>query len=737
MLLLVSLGLLWQTPLVETASPAVEQIEGAIRVTGLGFQADFDATGAIFRPALGETAPRTETLQFLGTLRLERDGSSQRIEPKTAWEVEHEHLSRLLAEGIEERFDLFGDRVEHSFVLNHRPVGRGPLRLAIPLGGSLAASGVTPDGRSVNFLTNQGGGFRVEGLVGVDAAGRREAGWLESVDEQLVYCLPGEFVDSAVLPLVVDPWIVPQLTIVPSGSELQGPAVVRHGASDRLLFAWVQVYSSSAADLLALRTTGNGVPLGALIPVETSPAESTGYPDITVWSEQSTWLLLYRRNWTSQDPFSRLRGVCITTDGTVGPTTELSTAPASFPLSKQAVGPVDSTGRLFYCTTRGTADLTYQHFGHRADIGVDGSGLPLATPVFEGFLLSSFHGNLSLCRFPVSGNRRLVAMTEALGGIPEDGTRVGVRLSNQVGSGASIHWLELPGSFLTNMYLSGQGDEFVLTYKRYSISVIAPSALIGLFARPIRIEGSNLIFGAEVALPTFATGDYVSIRGLNYSGESYQVLLYGASSLPQGGSQELLSVMELDAASLAARTNSPFSFVSPLSSSGPANAGTVGYLGQSETAPDTWMVAWTKGVVGLVSPLNASVYRSPGQVEGLGGGCGQGGQTRASHAATGTYQFSPGISGAAPFSPALLAIALDASPLACGSCVLYPDLAALFFFGAGATDALGRASWTQPIPINPALIGFQFHAQGAVIPPGPACFPLSIDLSSAVRVTIE
>ena len=101
------------------------------------------------------------------------------------------------------------DDVELSFVFDRLPVGAGDLVVRMHLQTELPPVG---DGETLDLLYGDRGSVHIGAVTGIDARGMRAKGTVRYVDGMLELGLPADFVDSATLPLMLDPSL---------GSEIQ------------------------------------------------------------------------------------------------------------------------------------------------------------------------------------------------------------------------------------------------------------------------------------------------------------------------------------------------------------------------------------------------------------------------------------------------------------------------------------------------------------------------------------
>lgn len=111
-----------------------------------------------------------------------------------------------LHEQATEVYEVRPDGMKQSFVFHALPAGEGDLVVTCTLATALPLQQQGADGLAFG---NEHGGVRLAGVVGIDADGRRAPGSLAYADGELSLRLPASFVQSAKLPLELDPVLSP------------------------------------------------------------------------------------------------------------------------------------------------------------------------------------------------------------------------------------------------------------------------------------------------------------------------------------------------------------------------------------------------------------------------------------------------------------------------------------------------------------------------------------------------
>jgi hypothetical protein len=260
------------------APQLIEQSAGRLSVTGDDYRAEFSPRGLWFQSADGGRELGIEA-------RWLRRGA-ERLELSPAAPV-HSGVAALYPRGagITERFEPTPAGIEHSLSL------AGPIGLAGDLAVDFDLSGSALDGPALAL----GGGWNLSGvsigeLWAIDAAGARTQGRLELDGQRLSWVIPGEFVERATWPLLLDPLIGSgfQLSSPASQQVLFGPyesdsqaSVAYDQTTDSYLAVWTRLAFNPNLDpvtqftLLGQRFSATGQPLGNPIPISSvSPSSS-------------------------------------------------------------------------------------------------------------------------------------------------------------------------------------------------------------------------------------------------------------------------------------------------------------------------------------------------------------------------------------------------------------------------------------------------------------------------------
>lgn len=212
----------------------VQRLDGALWGLGRAYSTRFDAAGPVFHPA-NRTA-RELVAVTLATTALGR-GEQLLPVPPPAPPVEQERVVRYDRGPWHERYDVRPDGLKQSFVFDQIPAGSGDLVVAIQVKTPLPLRSV--DAGAVAFGDDQLQ-VRIDGVVGIDGAGRRTTGSLAYANGTLSLRLPHAFVQQAMLPLVLDPLI--STTTLATEGLVDSVHAAYDATTDKHLVVWCTGY---------------------------------------------------------------------------------------------------------------------------------------------------------------------------------------------------------------------------------------------------------------------------------------------------------------------------------------------------------------------------------------------------------------------------------------------------------------------------------------------------------------
>ncbi len=234
--------------------------EGKLWAVGNDYKMAFDAEGASFIPKLGQLAPTNTPVTF----RLARatiGGVPIALDDAVPATRDRDRI-RYSRGDITEAYDLRLDGAEQSFVLE-RPLGGGDCVLHVQATTSLAgraeSGGISFDGPY--------GSVRYGAATAIDARGGLRSLAMELADGEIRILVPGDFLEHAQWPVVVDPLVTTGTSV--GGSDLFNPDVAFEPAAGMFGVVAETAFSATDHDVLAwlLYSTGATL-LGASTVIE-------------------------------------------------------------------------------------------------------------------------------------------------------------------------------------------------------------------------------------------------------------------------------------------------------------------------------------------------------------------------------------------------------------------------------------------------------------------------------------
>ena len=271
----------------------LQRADGDLWGIGPSYKARFTAAGVEFTPVMGPAAPKSFPLVF--SLESVRRGDALIYEaPPGGIEPNQQGAVARYERGtFVEAYEVRGEGIEQTFRFESLPQGTGELIVRGRLTTELLAPAVDSASEGIRFEIGDLGGVSFGSVTGIDADGNRAAGWLRLEEGHLELGLPGEFVDEAPFPLLLDPLIGSTVTIT-GGYDLD-PDVAYDATVDVYLVVWERMISSTNYDVLGQRFSSAGALLGAPIPISTIDARGPAVANlgaidrfIVVWRHVST-----------------------------------------------------------------------------------------------------------------------------------------------------------------------------------------------------------------------------------------------------------------------------------------------------------------------------------------------------------------------------------------------------------------------------------------------------------------
>jgi hypothetical protein len=202
----------------------------------------------------------------------------------------------------------------------------------------------------------QGSGVFVGAVTGIGADGQRCSGKIRHQDGQVLLSLPGDFVDQAAYPLLLDPLVGPVLTLVndalfPLFDDFR-PDLAFDAKSDQFLVAWERRISASETRVFARRFSAAGVANSSVVQLSTLPviAGSAGRPAVANMAGNNRWCVVWQEQEESLTPGVPISSIMIAflrNDFTTAPTVQTIHSVFGAAQTDPDVGAVHSLANLF------------------------------------------------------------------------------------------------------------------------------------------------------------------------------------------------------------------------------------------------------------------------------------------------------------------------------------------------------------------------------------------------------
>lgn len=220
----------------------------------------------VFVPFLGSMAPQNYPVEFrLASVSVggEALAVSHAVAPRRDGDrIVYEHGTFV------ERYEASKDGVEQSFLFSSLP-RRGELRVRIDVDSSLPFA---DDGADIAFA-NERGGVHYGSAHAVDAGGRKVEVPRHRIPGGIEIVVPASVVETATLPLLVDPLIAGSATLVHTQTDnkpLVNTDIAYDASSNLYMVCYELVFSATDSDVFAYEMLANGGLFGAQRIVDTT-----------------------------------------------------------------------------------------------------------------------------------------------------------------------------------------------------------------------------------------------------------------------------------------------------------------------------------------------------------------------------------------------------------------------------------------------------------------------------------
>jgi hypothetical protein len=215
--------------------------DGAVWARGTDYKASFGPEGATYYPRLGPRAPRNVPHSF--SPESVTIGGQPLAFAHAATAVRHGDRIELDRGAFVEAYDFTPGAIEQTFVFGALP-NQGELVLRIPVASAFEGRS---DDAGIEFR-GELGRVTYSPAVALDSAGRRASAVTELAGGAITIRVAAEFLQSAVLPLVIDPVIV-TYTVDGGAAKALHADVAWHQLYQCSLVAYEEVYSWNDNDI--------------------------------------------------------------------------------------------------------------------------------------------------------------------------------------------------------------------------------------------------------------------------------------------------------------------------------------------------------------------------------------------------------------------------------------------------------------------------------------------------------
>ena len=664
------------------------------------FVARFDHGGIVYTPALGRAAAVDQPWSF-ALAAVGREATSQSM-PAVAPERVGDSIHYRHA-GMLERYTVSAAGIKQDFVFDRLPPGRGDLVVRGRVTTTLLPAAPTAAG--MQFTLAGAGGVQVGAVVGIDARGQRCHGQLEWHDGELSCRLPESFVVRAELPLTGDPQLGTILTTSAAATNIDWLDAAHdpdaNGGAGAWFVVWQSVLSASNSNIYGLRIL-SGAFFGSVKGIEVSATTNSYAPRVATNNRLDNWVVVYG---AGQSVFTRSYWAA----DVLHPTLTVSTS-----------GVWPAVGGDSRTTGGGITMLAW------AD---SAAGQVLVRPLTQALshvapqlgataTVSTQYGGTG----PIDISRHGGNVGQWLIVYPHFDTFSTVRLFARVWNGttfaSSAFNLGAPPSSSLIPSVDGDGDDWVVAWRQPEASSPTDGDIL---ARSVRLRSTGTALGTTTTLTGLAARDEYA-PSVAWLGDSALVAWSREGAIAGQIDSQLRSIDTLACAACEGTWSLDTNSIDvrprvAASCSGSSWTGTALAVWRGDSSAGGAVAQFFQAADGLVTPLL--------------GGCGQGGEARASCPRSPNANFRFHLHRAAPAATAFLLLGDVADSLPCGGCTLLVDPAAAVIVAA-PTSTVGTAELAMPIPS--AAGGRELRAQWAVL--GTGCAGL-LDLSGGLQFAIQ
>ncbi len=683
----------------QVTEAAIGHFDGVWWGSGADYSARFAADGLTFSPNFAMPRGGAVRFEFESARRLGGDAwTADPVEPRgdaLASIVDYPRGAVL------ERYELRGHDLEQSFVFDRLPPGCGDLVVTLHTETTLTCSTEGRADAGFAYDAPGCGSITVGRVVGIDANGRRSDGWIRVAPGQLELGLPQRFVDTAALPLTVDP-VIGSTFLVTAGQN-RAPDVAYDLTNDIYLVAWVATGSQSFAK--ARRVGSDGQPIGGVLLL--GPCNDYSPVRVANINDRDSFVAVYNDNGVLKARRVLPNGVTSVTPITIANVASNAAFDVGGDITTSdndvVVVWADTSGHIRAAQIEDSPSRGFHVFG-------------------ETVICSGNCSGPAIAESGGSAGRYLVVWNQALSN--SDRVIRGVVMDRNLAVLDSLVQVTLSGGASDfNPDVDGDGLQWVVSYLRLL------SGEYDVMCRSVQFHPAN-------PAGTFIGPEMVIEADPRDREESPAVAWLGGSAL--------VSYVDNNSSQgdVYGKTVDPFDCTICETQftleEGPERTYYVSCASTHSGGADDdrALIVWESKGANNAGEIRARRFlASDGIATDLGGGCGSGGTNYATCARTGQsgfrFQVREGRS-----ATSLLFVGPERIDAGCGPCRLVPDPASSAVVLV-STSAAGRAEVAVPIPNSTHVRGIKLYSQWLLLSSAGACTRLPGDFSNALEITIQ
>ena len=288
--------------------------DGMLSAWGGTYKASFDVQGASFVPDFGSGAQQNYPLTFAAP-RVRLAGEELPVDGGAApfWKGNSATYDRG---ALVELYTVRAGELEQLFVFDSLPV-RGDLTLRLPFTTQLLVS----EGEDRLWFENDLGRVSYTHAIAIDGMGE----WIDVptslVDGEIVLRVPAAFVETAAMPLTIDP-VLSSLAITGNTNfDARYPDIAFDNATSRWLVVWERTFSATDHDILAETYDPSGNAIAASLAFIDSSIGDWRLPSVANNRQASQFLVVAQKAGSASEIWGRTRQAA---DTTMGPQFKIS-----------------------------------------------------------------------------------------------------------------------------------------------------------------------------------------------------------------------------------------------------------------------------------------------------------------------------------------------------------------------------------------------------------------------------